>query len=444
MAELFITGAGGFLGRRLTAMLPSETHARAVCLVRSEPPGPAREGVEYVRGDLLQPASYAEWLTPAITVIHLAAVTGKARPADYWRGNVEATRRLLETCRSRGVRRFLFVSSIAAGFPRQEYYPYAQSKKAAEELVLAGGLDALIVRPAMIFGPGAPVLAGLARLASLPVIPVFGDGTVRVQPVDVEDLARSLLRLAGEPVFGGRTIELGGPDVVAIEDLLVSIHRRRTGRPPRVVHLPLRGWLPLLAAMEKLLLPVLPLTAGQLASFRNDGIAAPNEVWLEARPAMKTLEEMLESGLRTEEPLERECRLWSRYLAGVTPSAYLTARYIECHRRSELFRTPPDAVDAMLLRVGRMGRFGALLADTYATLVRPGSLLRRKLVLLLALMECVPPTSDLLDSPIARTRAGGLVRMSFEAALSLAALAISLAVLGPLHLALARGPRSGQ
>lgn len=441
MAELFITGAGGFLGRHLAAMLPNADHRRAVCLVRGQRPELRREGVEVVFGDLLEPTSYAPFLTPQMTVIHLAAVTGKARAADYWRGNVEATRRLLEVCRQQGVRRFLFVSSIAAGFARQEYYPYGQSKKAAEELVRASGLDVLIVRPTMIFGPGAPVLAGLARLGSLPIVPVFGDGKVRVQPIDAGDLARALLRLAAEPQFGGRLIELGGPEQVTIEELLARLHRRRSGRSPKLIHVPLRGWLPALAFLEKFLLPVLPLTAGQLASFRNDGTAEPNEVWAEARDGMQTLEQMLGSGLPEKDPLADECRLWARYLAGVTPSEYLTSRYIECHRRSEHFLAPPDAVDRMLLGIARTGRLGATLADSYATLLRPGSLLRRKLVLLVALMECAPPTSDLLDHPTARSSAGALARISYEAALSLLTLAVSLVLIGPLHLVAARGRR---
>jgi nucleoside-diphosphate-sugar epimerase len=438
MAELFSTGAGGFLGRRLAGMLPSAEHRRAVCLVRRELPELRREGIELVVGDLLDPASFAPHLAPQMTVIHLAAVTGKARRADYWRANVEATRKLLDACRQRGVRRLIFVSSIAAGFRRQEYYHYGQSKKAAEELVRASGLDTLIVRPTMIFGPGAPVLEGLAKLASLPVVPVFGDGKVRVQPIDVEDLARCLLRLAGEGVFGGRLLELGGPEAVTIEELLARIHRRKTGRSPKIVHLPLRGWLPVLAGLEKFLLGVLPLTAGQLASFRNDGTAEPNELWLEARGGMKTLEEMLESGLGEDEALARECRLWCRYLAGVAPTDYLTARYLECHRRSEHFRAAPDAVDRMLLGLARTGRLGARLADSYATFFRPASLLRRKLVLLLALMECAPPTCVLLDRPTARTAAGALARIGFEAVISLLALAVSLPVIGPLHLAARR------
>lgn len=442
MAELFITGAGGFLGRRLAGMLPCADHPRAVCLVRREQPELRREGVELVIGDLLEPASYATRLAPQMTVIHLAAVTGKARPADYWRGNVEATRRLLEACRQRGVRRFIFISSIAAGFRRRENYHYAQSKLAAEELVRSSGLDTLIVRPTMIFGPGAPVLEGLARLASLPVVLVFGDGKVRVQPVDVEDLARCLLRLAAEPALGGRLIELGGPEAVTIEELLLRIRWNRTGRSPKVVHVPLRGWLPLLAFLEKFLLPVLPLTAGQLASFRNEGTAEPNEFWLEARGGMKSLDQMLESAFLAEEPLERECRLWSRYLAGVAPSEYLIARYIDCHRRSADFSTEPDAVDRLLMGIARAGRLGARLADSYATFFRPRSLLRRKLVLLLALMECAPPTCDLLDRPTARSAAGAIARIGCQAAASLLALAISVVVIGPLHIAAARGRRS--
>lgn len=283
--RLFITGGRGFVGRRLLACAAGRD-VDVVALVRGPPAsGDALPGApDVVVGDLLDPQSWSAHLEGADAVVHLAAVTGKARAAAYRRVNVEGTRVLLEAAGAAGVPRFVFVSSVAAGFPDRTGYPYADSKLAAERLVLGAELEGLVVRPTIIVGPGAPVLAGLERMAGLFVMPVFGDGRARVQPVQVDDVAAALFDLARDGGGGEREIDVGGPDVVTIEDLLARVRRLRSGRHPRAIHLPLRLFRGMLRAVEGPLLAVLPLTAGQLATFANDGTARPSS-FMERRAA---------------------------------------------------------------------------------------------------------------------------------------------------------------
>ena len=65
-------------------------------------------------------------------MLHLAAVTGKNRPAEYFRVNREGTRALVDECRRRRVKRIIYISTIAAKFQDQRRYYYAQSKHQAE------------------------------------------------------------------------------------------------------------------------------------------------------------------------------------------------------------------------------------------------------------------------------------------------------------------------
>ncbi len=267
--SLLITGAGGYLGRRLLERVDASKYRSIHCLVRRDLAVPS--GITLIRGDLLDPESYTKALDGCRTVLHMAAVTGKSTRQEYFQGNTEATRMLLEQAQRAGVANILYVSSIAAAFPDQSHYHYAQSKAAAEEIVRRSGLRFTIVRPTMIIGKGAPVLDGLAKLAGAPFIPVFGSGAVRVQPVFVDDAAKWLLSLIDSDVFDGKVLGLGGPDVLTIEDLLIRIRRVLHNKEPRLLHIPTGPLLPVLAVLEKVLLPVLPVTAGQLASFRNDG-----------------------------------------------------------------------------------------------------------------------------------------------------------------------------
>ncbi len=296
--SIFLTGTGGFLGNRVLKRLSEEGKRSIVCLVRGQAPAQAPSNVRYVSGDLLEPAGYAAALTGCDTVLHMAAATGKHSPEEYMRVNRDGTAALIRQARQGGVRRFLFVSTVAAKFRDQFRYFYAQSKQEAEAVVASSPLRWTIVRPAMILGRNSAVLEGLARLAGLPVVPVFGDGRVPVQPVFVDDLADCLVALIDDPEnLQSVTVEIGGPEVLSIEDLLQRIRSTAGKSAGPVLHLPVRAMARCLGWMEPFLLPLLPFTAGQLASFSNPGTTTPHP-WLAGRQnRMATVSEMLRSAI---------------------------------------------------------------------------------------------------------------------------------------------------
>lgn len=296
MGSILITGASGFAGRFLMQSLDPVRHPSVTCLCHRQRAATCQSTVVPVRhipGDLTDPATYEQALEGIDTVIHLAAVTAKAKPGNYFRVNAEGTRVLADRARAAGVRNFLLVSTIAAKFPETRRYYYAQSKRQAEETVRSSGLRFAIVRPTILVGPGAPVLAGMERLADLPVIPVFGDGETVVQPLDVRDLVGFLLALVQQDAFEGDTFELGGADVLSMEELLLKLRQLRKGRAGRVLHVPLGVIIPVLSFLEPLLGPLLPVTVGQLSSFRFDGTATPHPRAQQVWPQRKSIDQML-------------------------------------------------------------------------------------------------------------------------------------------------------
>jgi len=292
VAGIFVTGGGGFVGGFVLAALRSRG-LRATVLDRSGR-APAAEGLHAVRGELGEPAGYLGALRETDTVLHLAAATGKATAAEHRRVNLDGTVALLEACREAGVRRFLFVSSIAVKFPDKRDYPYARAKQQAERAVRESGLRFTIVRPTIVAGRGSPVMAGLGRLAGLPVLPLFGGGRGRIQPVHVADLAELMLDVLEADAFDGGVLEFGGRDVVTTEELLRSIRERLRGRRGPAVRLPVGPLLPLLRAAERVLGPGrLPVTAGQLCSLRFDGTAEDNPFRAARRESLRGVPEML-------------------------------------------------------------------------------------------------------------------------------------------------------
>ncbi len=409
--------------------------------------------VDWVTADLNDAQRYEAALEGAACVLHLAAVTGKARPAAYHRDNVEATRALLDACARADVRHVVLMSSIAAKFADRRFYPYADSKIAAEEIADASPVPTTIVRPTMILGPGSPIQAALKKLARLPVVPLFGDGRVQVQPVHVDEVVRVLGGLAHEPPRGGDVIELGGPEAVTMREVLARLRSPGVGAEHvRFLPLPLGPIRQALALLEGPLLPVLPLTAGQLASFANDSVAdhhpavdrllaatsatplrrERDEGPPDGGPPGRAAEPVAPSAAEADEAaLTTELVRHARYLTGIEPTDYQIGKYLDFHRQRAL--APRNGLDALLLRVSRLGWPGLALADAYGGALYRTNVVRAKLVLALAILECAPPSFEAIDAP---SRGGaGVVAAGLALRLAAASLALlaSAVVFAPAH-----------
>lgn len=191
-----LTGATGFVGQALVDhALDAGQWLRA--LVRREQT--ERKGVRWIAGDLASPPALRRMVSGSEAVIHVAGVVNAADAAGFETGNVTGTANLIEAAKSEGVRRLVFVSSLAAREP--ELSAYGASKAKAEELVKASGLEWTIVRPPAVYGPRDTEMFELFRVARwglMPMPPREG----RTSLIHVHDLVRLLLALApgGEAV----------------------------------------------------------------------------------------------------------------------------------------------------------------------------------------------------------------------------------------------------
>lgn len=291
---VFVTGASGFIGRRVVPRLCAAGH-RAVCLSRSAGPreSEAAGQVAWVSGKLEDPSTYRDALAGCGAVVHLAALTGKARASAYEAANVDATRALIAAAKEAGVSRFVHVSTIAVRYPEKRAYPYARSKEAAEALVRESGLRWTILRPTIVLGPGSSIFESLRSLAGLPVTPMFGDGRTRVQPIHVDDVALAIADAVDDESCAGAEIDLGGPEELTFEELLRRIQVQVKGRESSVLHLPMVSTMACLRVAEPLFLPVMPVTAGQLYAFRYDSTAEDSAFLAARKGGLASVEAML-------------------------------------------------------------------------------------------------------------------------------------------------------
>lgn len=183
-----ITGATGFVG----ASLLNEALA-AGCQVRAltRRPQPPRAGVTWVAGALDKPDSLDDLVTGADAIIHVAGVVNAPDRAGFEQGNIAGTRAMLDAATSRGVRRFIHVSSLAAREPDLSVYGW--SKAEAEAAVMARGLDWVMVRPPWVYGPGDMDTLDMFRMAKSGFVLVPPEGAVSL--IHAADLSRLLLAL---------------------------------------------------------------------------------------------------------------------------------------------------------------------------------------------------------------------------------------------------------
>lgn len=231
MSRIAITGARGFIGQRLTAVLRGQSH-EVIALGRT----PTANGTirTWHLGDEL-PAD----CSTADIVIHLAsaALTGSASVQRAAELDIEGSRKLvaqLRRWRRDGHRcRFIFVSSQSARPDARNVY--GRSKWTIERLLTEP--DEIIVRPGLVYGdPPASVFASFARLARLPAVPIVG-ARRSIQPIEAGELCDCLAQIATmeQPP---KLVQLGAVEPLSFAEVLSLTALRAGRRPPLMIPLP--------------------------------------------------------------------------------------------------------------------------------------------------------------------------------------------------------------
>ncbi len=295
---LFITGATGFVGSKILEQVEPGDYSEITLLSRKALELPAQyaasDNINVLQAAIHDAEQYSPCLGSNTIVLHLAAVTGKAEPRDYYHVYTDGTAELLKASVQAGVAGFLYVSSIAVSFRNREGYHYAESKQQAEQKVRQSGLKYTIVRPTIILGEGSPIWDSFSGLSRSSFILLPGSGKARIQPVYINDIVQLLLGIIASGRFMDETLDVGGPDVLTMDDFVRRIHRAYRGDQGRILHLPLGVILGILRMVEKWFPALLPVSSGQFASFYNDGTAGENDLYQSLGIGMTTIDDMLE------------------------------------------------------------------------------------------------------------------------------------------------------
>lgn len=297
-----IFGGSGFLGRHLVRHLAPEGVTLRIAVRDPEAakflkPLADVGRIVPVHGDIGNESEVVRALEGAETVVNLVGILHEWGRRTFEAVHVAGAERIAKAARAAGARRLVQVSALGAD-PRSPS-AYARTKAAGEAAARAAFPGAVVVRPAVVFGPEDDFFNRFAALARLsPGLPVFfkgwpkvdpfGDfpfpriefnaGQNRMQPVYVGDVARALVRLVLDPGHEGETFEFGGPQVYTMAELMHLV-LEMTGRKRFLIPVPFVVANAMAFFLEKL--PFAPLTRDQLKLLEADNVVSAGARTLE-------------------------------------------------------------------------------------------------------------------------------------------------------------------
>lgn len=265
-----LIGGGGFLGRYVAqALLRAGARVRIAqrdprAALFLKPLGGLGQ-TQFVAADLRHPESIARAVAGSDAVVNLVGIL----KGNFQAAHVDGARIVAEAAAGAGAGAMVQVSAIGAD--PQSRSGYGRSKAGGEAEVRKAFPNATILRPSIVFGREDQFVNRFAgMIAAAPVVPVLR-AQAKFQPVYVADVAAAIVAALDDPArFGGQVIELGGPDIIAMGELIRWI-AGAIGRHPAIVELPDAA-----AAMiaRAGFLPGAPITWDQWQMLQTDNVVA--------------------------------------------------------------------------------------------------------------------------------------------------------------------------
>lgn len=268
-----VFGGTGFLGRCLVDFL-----ARKNSQVRVATRNPRHELfrgldglVNQVYADLRNAQSVFDAISATDVVVNAVGLYRETPDVSFDDIHVEGARRVAEAAGDAGAK-LIHISGI--GVDPESSSRYIRARALGEQQVREAAADAIILRPSALFGPNDSFFRSLCGLVrSLPVIPLFGNGNTKLQPVYVEDVAMAIGSIIEPGEIPATLYELGGPRIYHYHELLRLIAARMQ-RKRLLLPVPFTVWR-LLARLASVTSNP-PLTTDQVELMRRDNIADSN------------------------------------------------------------------------------------------------------------------------------------------------------------------------
>jgi uncharacterized protein YbjT (DUF2867 family) len=231
MTRILVTGATGFIGRRLVPALIEQGHeVRAMTRRPESYDGPG----DAVAGDVSDPDSLVEPLSGVEIAYYLVH---SLDDADFERKDADAARAFAKAAADQGVRQIVYMGGL--GEEGSEMSSHLRSRREVEELLGETGVPVTVLRAAIVVGHGG-ISWELTRqlVKNLPAMVVPKWASTKTQPIAIDDVIRYLVGVGGRDEALGKVFEIGGPDQLTYIDMLRVAAELDKGRSVPIIEVP--------------------------------------------------------------------------------------------------------------------------------------------------------------------------------------------------------------
>ena len=238
--KIVLPGGAGLVGQNLIPRLKAKGYSHIVVLDKHRHNlGVLQQmhpDITVEWADLAEPGPWSKHFEGADTVVMLQAQIGAKERETYVRNTVTSTRHVLDAIKKYQVPYIIHISSSVLESKADDYY--TQTKKEQEDMVLASGVDNVVLRPTLMFGWfDRKHLGWLSRfMKRVPVFPIPGDGKYLRQPLYVGDFCDIIVSCVEQRRIGG-VYHITGMEEINYIDIIRTI-RKTVGARTMIVHIP--------------------------------------------------------------------------------------------------------------------------------------------------------------------------------------------------------------
>lgn len=238
--KVLLTGATGFIGRHLAQRLLDAEHQVIGCARNPRRARARFPRLHWIGADFTRDLSAGDWLgrlAGVDSVINAVGILRERGRQTFEAIHYRAPAALFDACAEIGIGRVVQISALGAD--GQATSRYHSSKKAADDHLAATVLSWVVVQPSLVYGEDSPSSRLFRLHASLPLIPLVGDGTQYVQPIHVEDLCALIGALLQPDAPRKCVVPAVGPRPVSMREYLGTLRIGLNKTRPRFLPVPL-------------------------------------------------------------------------------------------------------------------------------------------------------------------------------------------------------------
>lgn len=338
---ILITGATGFIGRRLASALRTARHVVVAASRHAE------DSATSVAVDFTRDLDSADWL-PRLggvdVVVNAVGILREHGEQTFERVHTRAPQALFAACAAAGVKRIIQISALGADTGRTRYFT---SKHAADEYLKTLPVAWTIVQPSLVFGAGGASAGLFTLMASLPLIALPGGGRQQVQPIHIDDIIDALREIIETSAMTGQRVALVGPEPVSFREFLRRLRASMQLPAARFISIP-SALMRVMARITELL-PGSMLDRETLVMLEAGNTASPEATQQILQRPPRSIEQLVSDEQRG--PILREAQLsWLLPLLRISIALVWIWTGIV-----SLGLYPPQASYELLARVGISG-----------------------------------------------------------------------------------------